>query len=340
VSRILVTGAAGFIGSHLCRRLLAEGDTVCGVDDLSGGDRDNLPSHVDLKFWKMDCCDFAGMNDVMRSFRPEVVYHCAAYPHEGLSIFSPCAITQNTFDSSVSVATAAVAAGVRRLVNMSSMARYGAQPVPFTEDMPPRPVDPYGVAKVAAEQTLSILGRAHGLEVVHLVPHSVIGPYQRRHDPYRNVVAIMMNRMMQDKQPVIYGDGEQVRCFSFISDALGSIVRAGFWDGLDGEVVNIGPDEEFVTVNTLAELVAEAMGFPLLEPIYLPDRPCEVKLAYCSSAKARRVLNYHTAYTLRKGLAEMAVWAKRVGPRPFEYHLPVELDRSPILPRTWRERMF
>ncbi len=344
MTRVLVTGAAGFLASHLCDRLLAEGHEVVGVDDLSGGSRTNVI--YGTKFWELDCCDFGMMNELFAATKPEVVFHAAASPHEGLSIFSPVHVTKNTYLSTVSVAAAACEHGVRRFVFTSSMARYGygksqesafTMFAPFDETMHPCPVDPYGIAKHAAENTLRTLGRQHGMETVVAVPHSIYGTRQRHYDPYRNVIAIMVNRMLSEKQPIIYGDGCQVRCFTHVADAVDPLYRCGFQPGLDGETINIGPDEDFITINELAERLAAIIGFHL-RPIYLPDRPCEVKVAYCSSDKARRLLGYRTTVTLDQGLREMVDWVEKVGTRPFEYHIGLEIPSGKNLPRTWAER--
>lgn len=333
--RILCTGIAGFLGSHIAERLLRDGHTVIGVDSLIGGERENVPEGTELYY--DDCCDFAEMKEVCHGV--DLVYHCAANPHEGLSVFSPTTVCKNTYLSTVAVCSAACASRVKRFCFMSSMSRYGnGFSLPFNERMLPMPVDPYGIAKVAAEATVSMLARTHGMEFVILVPHNVVGPRQKRDDPFRNVVAIMCNMMLQGRQPIIYGDGEQKRCFSFVGDAMDSIIKAGFQAGLSGDVINIGPDDEFITINELARKLAKIIGFDL-HPVYVPERPCEVKHAYCSADKARRLLGYRTSMTLDDGLAEMVAWMREVGPRPFVYHLPLEIinDRTP---KTWTERMM
>lgn len=336
MTNILITGVAGFLGSHLADALLEKGHSVRGVDNFLGGSEENVPAGVEFK--RLDARDFDAMKEFLRGV--EVVYHCAAAPHEGLSVFSPNLVTQHTFNSAVATSSAAVAAGVRRIVNCSSMARYGTGvTLPFTEDLVPRPVDPYGVAKYAAELTIEALGHAHGLEYVHAVPHNIIGSRQRYDDPFRNVAAIMVNLMLQGRQPIIYGDGEQRRSFSFIRDIVDSLMKMGFQDNVVGEVINIGPDDEFVTINELARTIADIMGFKPLEPQYVGDRPLEVKFAYCSAEKSRKLLNYQTTATLRQGLEEMIVFIREKGARPFRYHLPVELITAKT-PATWKTRML
>ena len=173
-------------------------------------------NHKNIDFFNFDCCSLEKMNEVMKDV--DVVYHCAATAHEGLSVFSPVEITKNNYLASVSVFTSAVANKVKRIIFCSSMARYGDQKTPFTEDMIPKPIDPYAISKVAAENVLINLCELNNIEWVIAVPHNIIGPRQKYDDPFRNVVSIMINRMLQNKAPLIYGEGKQKRCFSYIDD--------------------------------------------------------------------------------------------------------------------------
>ena len=224
--RVFVTGIAGFLGSHLAERLLAMGHHVVGCDSLLGGELVNVPA--DAEFYQYDCRDFNAMAKVMR--RCELVYHCAATAYEGLSVFSPAMVMDNIVTGSVATFSAAVANDVRRIVFCSSMARYGANRVPFLEDDIPRPQDPYGIAMVAAEQALLNLAGVHKFEFAIAVPHNIIGARQKFDDPYRNVASIMANLMLQGRSPFIYGDGEQMRCFSHIEDCLSSLLTLGLSD--------------------------------------------------------------------------------------------------------------
>lgn len=331
--KVFVTGAAGFLGSHLCDALLARGDTVVGIDNLIGGDPKNVPNRV--LFYNLDCNDIAQVRALMKG--ADVVAHLAATAHEGLSVFSPHENARNGYLASCAVFSAAAACGVKRVVFTSSMARYGALYPPFSENMTPRPCDPYGVGKLAAEDTLRILTDEHGFEHVVLVPHNIYGRRQAV-DPYRNVAAIFANLMLQGRQPHIYGDGHQERCFSHVSDCVEPMVRACLAPEVDGEVVNIGPDGEVTTVLQLAEAVARILDFDLA-PVFHPARPCEVKLAHCSADKARRLLGYEPKVTLEEGLRDMVLWMKARGPRDFNYHLGVEIDNDRV-PATWRKRIF
>jgi UDP-glucose 4-epimerase len=333
--KVFITGIAGFLGSHLADELLKEGHEVSGCDNLIGGYLDNVPE--DANFYQVDCMYLNTMNKLLKDI--DIVYHTACTAYEGLSVFSPHLVCQNTFQITTTVGSAAVSQGVKRFVNCSSMARYGKQDrVPFTEDMIPKPEDPYGVAKLAAENVLDILSKVHGIEVVHAIPHNIIGPRQKYDDPYRNVASIMINMMLQGRQPIIYGDGSQKRCFSFVKDDLDCLTKLAFQEDVVGERINIGPDEEFVSINELATTIADLLSFDL-KPQYVPGRPQEVKLATCSADKARRLLGYKTNYTLQQGLEEMINHIKDRGPKKFRYHLDVEIinDKTPI---TWKNKLF
>ena len=229
-------------------------------------------------------------------------------------------MTENIVTASVSLFSAAIANKVKRIVFCSSMARYGVNQVPFREDYPVKPEDPYGIGKVAAEEMLRNLCGVHGVEHTIAVPHNIIGPRQKFDDPYRNVAAIMINLMLQGRQPIIYGDGKQKRCFSFVDDCIYCLKEMAFRDSVVGEVINIGPDEEFVEIIELAETIANLLTFNL-NPVFMPDRPQEVKMATCSSEKAREILGYKTAISLKDGVQQIIDYIRERGPSPFMYHL-------------------
>ena len=330
--KILVTGAAGFLGSHLCEKLLNLHHKVIGIDNLLGGTLDNLPKN--LEFYKIDCCDFQKINKIMKNI--DVVYHCAATAHEGLSVFSPVENTKNNYLATVSVITASINNKVNRIIYCSAMARYGSQATPFTEDMQPRPVDPYGISKVAGEDVLKSLCNLNNIEWVIAVPHNIIGPKQKYDDPYRNVVSIMLNRLLQNKKPIIYGDGNQKRCFSYIDDCIYCLLVLIDSKEVVGEIINIGPDEEFVTINKIAEICSNITGSNL-KPEYYPDRPKEVKHATCSSNKARKLLKYKTTTDLYEGIKKTFEYIKEKGPKKFKYHIDLEIVND-LTPKVWVEK--
>ena len=330
--RVLVTGAAGFLGSHLCEKLRNLNYEVIGIDNMSGGNLENVPN--DVKFHKIDCCDLKKINTIMKNI--DIVYHCAATAHEGLSVFSPVQISKNNYMATVTVVSAAINNKVKRIIYCSSMARYGDQPTPFTEDMTPKPVDPYGISKVAGEDVLKNLCNLNNIEWVIVVPHNIIGPRQKYDDPFRNVVSIMLNRILQNKAPIIYGDGEQKRCFSYIDDCLSCMLPMLDQKNLNKQIINIGPDEEFVTINKIAEICSNITGSNL-KPIYKEDRPREVKYATCSADKARKLLNYKTKTNLKNGILKTYDYIKRRGPKPFEYHINIEI-KNELTPKTWLKK--
>ena len=335
MANIFITGIAGFLGSHLADMMLSQGHKVHGCDNLIGGYLDNVPEGAE--FYQVDCQNLKTMINLTKDM--DIVYHTACTAYEGLSVFSPNLVCKNTFQITTSMVTAAVANNVKRFVHCSSMARYGYQDyLPFTEDMEPKPQDPYGISKYAAELLLKNLADTHGMEYVILVPHNIIGPRQKYDDPYRNVASIMTNLMLRGRQPIIYGDGEQKRCFSFVEDCVYCLDKAAFADNVVGEIINIGPDEEFITINTLAETIADLLDFDL-DPVYMPDRPQEVKHASCSADKARKLLGYKTKITLRDGLQSIIDYIREKGPRSFQYHLPLEIINEKT-PKTWKDQLF
>jgi UDP-glucose 4-epimerase len=333
---VFITGVAGFLGSRIAHELIRQGHQVSGCDTLIGGYIDNVPEEAD--FHQVDCQYLNAMKKLIAG--SDVVIHTACTAYEGLSVFSPHLVAQNTSQISATVFTACAAVRVKRVINCSSMARYGEQPtVPFVESMLPNPVDPYGLAKVAGEGLLRILSEVHGFEYVNLVPHNIIGAHQKYDDPFRNVAAIMINLMLRGKQPIIYGDGQQRRCFTDVRDILPCFVSALTNPQAVGQIINVGPDEEYITILELAEMIADVLNFKGLDPIFVDPRPREVRYASCSADKARQIFGYQTRYTLRATLADMASWIEKRGPKKFRYHLDIEI-MSERTPKAWMERLF
>jgi UDP-glucose 4-epimerase len=268
----------------------------------------------------------------------DILCHAAAYAHEGLSSFSPVLISSNNVTGSVSVFTAAIVNKVKRIVYCSSMARYGDIKIPFKEEDELKPVDPYGVSKVAAENILKILSKTHNIEYNIAVPHNIIGPKQKYDDPFRNVVSIMINLMLQKKNPIIYGDGNQKRTFSDIDDCIYCLDKLLTDPQIVSQTVNIGPDEEYISINQLYHLLSNKLKFNL-EPKYLEDRPNEVKDATCSADKARKVLGYKTSVSLDESLNKIINYIKEKGPKDFQYNYPLEINNEKT-PTAWKEKLF
>ena len=332
---IFITGIAGFLGSNLAEYYLKKNFTVSGCDNLIGGSLDNIDQNK-INFFKADCEDLDTMKKIIKG--TDILCHAAAYAHEGLSSFSPVLISNNNLTGSVSVFTAAIINKVKRIVYCSSMARYGSIKIPFREDDELKPVDPYGVSKVAAENILKILSKTHNVEYNIAVPHNIIGPRQKYDDPYRNVVSIMINLMLQKRSPIIYGDGNQKRTFSDIDDCIYCLDKLLTDPNVVSQVINIGPDEEYVSINELYRLLSNKLKFNL-EPKYLEDRPNEVKEATCSADKARKILGYKTSVSLDKSLDKMINYISNKGPKAFQYNYPLEINNEKT-PLAWKERLF
>lgn len=333
--RILVTGVAGFMASHLSEYLANQGHDVYGIDNESIGIKENVPTNI--KYAKIDMKDADDMTSLIEECKPELVYHLAAWAHEGLSQFMPRHITENNYNAFLNLIVPAINNGMKRIVVCSSMSVYGGQTPPFNEGMPRIPEDVYAVAKTAMEITTEILADVHGFYYTIIRPHNVVGPRQSMSDPYRNVAAIMMNRILAGKPPIIYGDGNQTRAFSYIDDVTPYIAKAGFIDEAKGEIINIGPTEEF-TINKLADTILKAFDSDL-KPIHFPDRPREVKNAFSTNDKAIKILGYKTSVPFEEGIGKMVEWAKAQGHKEFKYLDELELTGNSV-PRTWKEKLL
>jgi len=332
---IFITGVAGFLGSNLADYYLKKGFRVSGCDSLVGGELGNVST--DVVFYRGNCEDLDFMTQATKK-NVDVICHSAAYAHEGLSSVSPTLICSNNVTGSTAVFTASIRNKIKRIVYCSSMARYGEANPPFNEDSLLKPVDPYGVSKVAAEQILKILCNTYGIEYNIAVPHNIIGPKQKYDDPYRNVVSIMSNLMLQDRRPIIYGDGEQTRCFSDIDDCIYCLDKLITDKHIVSETINIGPDEESITINGLFHKIANKIQFNK-EPKYFLDRPNEVKYATCSSDKARKILNYKTTVTLDDSIDKVINYIQKKGTKKFDYNYILEIQNE-ITPKTWLEKLF
>lgn len=334
---ILISGVAGLIGSNLANFYSNRGDQVIGIDNLSGGYDFNIPKNI--VFYNINCEDFQSLNNIYSKHDIDYVAHCAAHAYEGLSVFSPHLICSNIVSSSVSMFSAAVNKKVKRIVHFSSMARYGSIETPFREDSSnPLPIDPYGIAKLASENILISLCNTFKIEYNIAVPHNVIGPNQKYNDPYRNVASIMVNKILKDERPIIYGDGEQKRCFSDIDDCINCIHKMITQEDINKQIINIGPDEEFISINELSNLISNKLKFNK-PPIYVNERPLEVKKAYCSSDKARDLLNYSTKVSLSESIDKIIDFIKKNGTMEFEYNFDLEINNK-LTPKTWKDRLI
>jgi UDP-glucose 4-epimerase len=327
--RALVTGAAGFIGSHVAKSLLNEGIKVVALDDLSGGFRENVPRAA--KWVRGSVTDYELLEMLFETERFDFVFHLAAYAAEGLSHFIRRYNYETNLIGSVNLINLSILHQVKCFVFTSSIAVYGANQVPMTEDLIPRPEDPYGVSKYAVELDLEAAQRQFGLNYIIFRPHNVYGEHQNTGDKYRNVVGIFMNQVLAGQPLTIFGDGEQTRAFSYIDDVAPIITRSVFNPDAYGQVFNVGGDRP-CTVNELARAVSEVMGVsPRI--IHLPARN-EVKHAFSSHEKVDQFFDVPSPTSLRDGLTKMAKWVRQVGSRKTKEFAAIEIPQG--LPEGWR----
>ena len=331
MSRVLVTGGAGFIGSHVADALIARGHDVTILDDLSGGFRENVPAAA--VFVSGSVVDHALVDRLFAEHRFEHVYHLAAYAAEGLSHFIKRFNYMNNVIGSMNLLNAAINSGVQAFVFTSSIAVYGSTSPPMSEDDLPAPEDSYGIAKYSVEMELRACRDLFGLNYVIFRPHNVFGPRQNIGDRYRNVVGIFMNQILQGQPMTIFGDGTQTRAFSYVDDVAPMIAEAIDLPQSWNQTFNVGADQPYSLLE-LAKAVAAAMG---VEPRirHLPPRH-EVQHAHSSHEKACSVFGTQSQTTLEAGLARMAAWVRAHGARssaPFE---GIEISRQ--LPAAWQGR--
>jgi UDP-glucose 4-epimerase len=330
--RVLVTGAAGFMGSHVVDECLRRGLEVVAVDDLSGGYRSNVADQA--RWVEGDVRD----PDLVRSIWEEsgpfrFVYHLAAYAAEGLSHFIRAWNYRTNLEASVNLINQSVLNDVERFVFTSSIAVYGSGQVPMREDMVPLPEDPYGISKWALELDLAAAGDMFGLEFTVFRPHNVYGERQNIADPYRNVIGIFMNAVLRDRPMPVFGDGLQSRAFSHIADVAPVIASSPFVGEAANETFNVGADTPY-TILELANEVARAFEVePRIE--HLPARN-EVVHAFSDHSKLRDVFDPPDPVPLSEGIDRMAGWVKETGARePIRFRGEIEIDRN--LPPVWRD---
>ena len=333
---LLVTGAAGFVGSHVVRDILRTDEFadhhVVALDDLSGGFESNVPDDTRVTFVKGDIGDEPLIAGLFDEYRFEYVYHLAAYAAEGLSHFIRMFNYRNNLIGSMNLLNNAVKHECRRFVFTSSIAVYGAAQTPMTESTVPQPEDPYGISKYAVELDLAAAHEMFGLDYVIFRPHNVYGEYQNIGDRYRNVVGIFMNQILQDLPMTVFGDGEQQRAFSYIGDISPQIARAPIVKAAVNQTFNIGADRPY-SVNELARQVGIALGRPD-HPVRHLDARNEVEIAFSDHSHCRTVFGTQQDTTLEEGLHRTAEWVRTVGSRESSIFGSIEIEKN--LPPSWR----
>ncbi len=328
--RSLVTGVAGFMGSHVARHCMELGHEVVGIDDLTGGFTDNVPTSVDFRAGSVTDPEF--VSSVFSDGRFDHVYHLAAYAAEGLSHFIRRFNYENNLIGSVNLLNESVKTSCGCFVFTSSIAVYGSGQLPMDEAQVPLPEDPYGISKYAFELDLRSAHEVFGLDWVVFRPHNVYGEHQNIGDRYRNVIGIFINQVMEGHPMTIFGDGHQTRAFSHIDDVAPVIARSVDVPAARNEVFNVGADTPYEVLD-VARLVAG--GFEVEPEIeFLPARK-EVVHAYTTHEKTRRVFGTQDTIDLSEGIERMVSWAKQTGPRATSPFTEIEVPNN--MPPSWAE---
>lgn len=310
-SRILVTGGAGFIGSHIVNRLIADGSEVTIFDNFSSGKMQNLEDVTNkerLNIIKGDVCDTEMVRSALKD--TEAVFHEAAYISVTGSVKDPILANQINVNGTLNLLKAACDTGVKRFVFASSAAVYGENlPPEKNEDMILEPSNPYGITKLAAESYVKAFWKLYGLETVALRYFNVYGPKQRFdiNSSYGGVITIFLNRILRDLPPIIYGDGEQTRDFVSVHDIVEANMLALSCKNALGNAFNIGSGSR-VTVNQVAEAIKASLGKTQLKDIHEPARLGEIKHGFADISKAKNVLGFCPQYSFEKEITSLVQW--------------------------------
>ena len=305
MARYLVTGGAGFIGSHLAEELVRRGETVRVVDNLSTGKRQNLSHVPSVEFIEGDLADLDVARRAVKGI--DYVLHQAAIPSVPRSVEDPITSNRANIDASLNVLVAARDAGVKRLVYAGSSSAYGNTPtLPKVETMAPAPLSPYALQKLVAEQYCQMFTRLYGLQTVTTRYFNVFGPRQDPSSPYSGVISIFISALCEGRQPTIYGDGEHTRDFTYVANVVDGVLRACTADNASGEVINVATSGR-ISLNTLFNTVRDLVG-STVEPIYAEPRAGDVKDSQADISKAKRVLGYQPSVTFEAGLAKTVEW--------------------------------
>jgi len=305
MANYLVTGGAGFIGSHLAEELVRRGERVRVVDNLSTGKRQNLAHVPDVEFLEGDLADL----DVARRAVDgmEYVLHQAAIPSVPRSVQDPVTSNRANIDASLNILVAARDAGVKRLVYAGSSSAYGNTPtLPKVETMATAPLSPYALQKLVAEQYGQMFTALYGLETVTIRYFNVFGPRQDPSSPYSGVISLFISALCEGRQPTIYGDGEHTRDFTYVANVVDGVLRACTANGASGEVINVATGGR-ISLNTLFSTVRQLVGGSV-QPVYAAPRAGDVKDSQADISKARHILGYQPRVSFEDGLAKTVAW--------------------------------
>ena len=305
MAQYLVTGGAGFIGSHLAEELIRRGERVRVVDSLITGKRQNLAHLPTVEFMEGDLADL----DVARRAVDGVEYvlHQAAIPSVPRSVQDPITSNRANIDASLNVLVAARDAGVRRVVYAGSSSAYGNMPtLPKVETMPTAPLSPYALQKLVAEQYCQMFTELYGLETVTIRYFNVFGPRQDPSSPYSGVISLFIRALVEGRQPTIYGDGGQTRDFTYVANVVDGVLRACQAPAASGEVINVATGGR-ISLNQLFQVVKDLTG-ATVEPIYADRRAGDVRDSQADIAKAKRLLGYEPIVRFDQGLEKTVEW--------------------------------
>lgn len=323
---ILITGCAGLIGSNFCDWILKNKSNVniVGIDNLSGGYLENIPDSI--KFINIDLMDYENIEKIFSEYNFDYVYHFAAYAAEGLSPFIRKFNYNDNLLVTTNIVNCCIKYNIKRLIFTSSMATYGNGDgnLPFSEETPQIPIDPYGVAKLAAEMDIKIASQQHNLDYCIIRPHNVYGIKQNIWDKYRNVLGIWIYQILNKKPITIYGDGEQSRAFTYIDDILEPLWNAAILEKSKNQIVNLGGKNN-ITLNDASEILFKITNEGTKQ--YLEKRH-EVKHAWCTVDKSIEILNYKENTNLENGLTKMWNWAKLQPNRKVKEWNKFELNKN------------
>lgn len=305
MANYLITGGAGFIGSHLVEELTRRSERVRVVDSLITGRRQNIAHLPSVEFIEGDLADLEVARRAVQGI--DYVLHQAAIPSVPRSVQDPITSNRANIDASLNVLVAARDAGVKRLVYAGSSSAYGNSPtLPKVETMATAPLSPYALQKLVAEQYCQMFTQLYGLETVTIRYFNVFGPRQDPSSPYSGVISLFISALCEGRQPTIYGDGEHTRDFTYVANVVDGVLRACTAEGASAEVINVATGGR-ISLNTLFKEVRQLVGAQV-EPIYAAPRAGDVKDSQADISKACRILGYQPTVSFEEGLERTVAW--------------------------------